>query len=80
MLIFSRASVVAQLLTTLLVFAKQKLQNISGTHAATWQQKLAADIPSLRMLYIFQCPLPSMATISNIFACLSITGDALFVS
>jgi len=24
------------------------LQNISGKHAATWWQKLAADFPSLR--------------------------------
>jgi hypothetical protein len=56
-LIFSRASVVAQLLTILPFFDKQKLQNISGTDPATWQLKLAADIPSLKMLYIFQCPL-----------------------
>jgi hypothetical protein len=26
------------------------LQNISGTNGATWQQKLAADIPSLQII------------------------------
>jgi len=28
------------------------LQNISGSHAATWWQKLAGDFPSLPNLYL----------------------------
>jgi hypothetical protein len=47
-LFFSLASAVAELLTIILLFFTiLKLKNISGTYAATWQQKLAADIPSL---------------------------------
>jgi hypothetical protein len=43
---FSLASVVAEFLAILWFFHK-KMQNISGIHAATWWQKLAADSPSL---------------------------------
>ncbi len=46
MLIYSLASVVAELLAILWFFTKWKLKNISGTQAATWWQKLAADFPS----------------------------------
>jgi hypothetical protein len=31
------------------MFTKLKLQNISGTHTATWQLKLAADFSSLKI-------------------------------
>ncbi len=47
MLIFSLASVVAELIAILWFFTKQTLQNISGSNAATWWQKLATDFPSL---------------------------------
>jgi hypothetical protein len=46
-LIFYLASVVEELLLILRFFTKQKFQNISGTKAAIWWQKLAADFPSL---------------------------------
>ncbi len=46
MLIYSLASVVAELLAILWFFTKWKLKNISGTQADTWWQKLAADFPS----------------------------------
>ncbi len=44
---FSLALVVVEFLAILWFFTKLKLQNISGSYAATWWQKLAADIPSL---------------------------------
>ncbi len=53
MLIFSLASVVTKLLQTLQFFTKYKLQNISGTDATTWRQKLAADFP-LILLIVWQ--------------------------
>ena len=46
MLIFSLASVVAELSAILWFFTKQKLQNIAGTNAATCQKIMAADVPS----------------------------------
>jgi hypothetical protein len=42
-LTFSLASVVVEIKTNLQFLIKYKLQNISGTLAATWWQKLAAD-------------------------------------
>ncbi len=47
MCLFFLASAVADLLAILGFFPKEQSQNISWTNAATWQQKLAADIPSL---------------------------------
>jgi hypothetical protein len=47
--IFSLALVAAEFLA---IFAKM-LQNISGTHAATWQQKRAADFPPLQQMSLF---------------------------
>jgi hypothetical protein len=44
-LISSLASVVAELLAILWFITKQNLQYITETNAATWQQKVAADIP-----------------------------------
>ncbi len=44
MLIFSLALVPAKQIVILWLFFKLKLQNRSGTHAATWWQKLAADL------------------------------------
>jgi hypothetical protein len=41
MLTFSLASVVVEKLAILQFFTKYKLQNISGTRAATWWQKMA---------------------------------------
>jgi hypothetical protein len=35
---------VVELLAILVFFTQQKLQTISETHAATWRQKLAADL------------------------------------
>jgi hypothetical protein len=52
-LFFSLASVVTKLLQILQFFTKYKLQNTSGTDAATWRQKLAADFP-LILLIIWQ--------------------------
>ncbi len=46
-LIFYLAWVATELLAILSLFTFKKLQNIHGTKAGTWQQKLAADIPSL---------------------------------
>jgi hypothetical protein len=46
-LISSLASVVAELLAILWFLTKQNLQYITETNAATWQQKVAADTPSL---------------------------------
>jgi hypothetical protein len=45
MLIFYLALAVVEFLAILRFFTKQKLNNISGNHAATWKQKLAADFP-----------------------------------
>jgi len=39
--------VVVEFLASFVIFTKLKLQNISGTHAATMWQKLAADFLSL---------------------------------
>ncbi len=39
------ALVINDLLATLWFFTKQMLQNEPGTHAATWQMGLAADLP-----------------------------------
>jgi hypothetical protein len=47
-LIFSLALVVVEFLTILGLFTKLKLKNMPGNNAATWKQKLAADIPSLK--------------------------------
>ncbi len=41
---FSLASVVVKFLAILPIFTVEKLQNISGTHVATWRQKLASDL------------------------------------
>ncbi len=38
---------VVEFLAILWLFTKLKLHNISGNHAVTWQQKLAADLPLL---------------------------------
>ncbi len=46
-LIFYQALAVVEFLAILWFFSESKLQNISGNHAATWQQKLVADFPSL---------------------------------
>ncbi len=43
-IIFDLAFVVVELFIILWFFTKEKLQNILGTHAATWQKKLAADL------------------------------------
>jgi hypothetical protein len=52
--IFSLASMVIEFLAILRFFTKKYyLQNISGNHAATWQQKLAAYFPSLNMVKMF---------------------------
>jgi hypothetical protein len=50
LLIFTLASVVAELLAILGFFTNQKLLNMSGTNAATWWHKLAADFPSLALI------------------------------
>jgi hypothetical protein len=34
----------SEILAILRFFTKEKLQNISGTHAATWWQKMAAEL------------------------------------
>jgi len=44
MLILYLASVVIELRAILQFFTQLKLQNISGTHVVTWQEKLAADL------------------------------------
>ncbi len=49
-LIFSLALAVDELLAILRFFTKQKLQNMFGTLAATWQQKLAADRSKIKLL------------------------------
>ncbi len=63
MLILSRALVVVEFLAILLEKTKQNFQNISGNHAATWRQKLAADFPSLytnsEAVFLVMCD-PSM--------------------
>jgi hypothetical protein len=46
MLIFILALVVVEYLAILGFFNKYKFQNITGNHAATWEQKLAADFSS----------------------------------
>jgi hypothetical protein len=45
---FSIASVVTKLLAILCFSTKSQLQDIPGANAATWQQELAADFPSLK--------------------------------
>jgi len=45
--IFPLALVVGEFLAALWFFTKLKLRNISGTHAATWWQKLGFWFPSL---------------------------------
>ncbi len=42
-IIYYLGAVDVELLAILWIFAKWKLHNISGTHAATWWQKLVAD-------------------------------------
>jgi hypothetical protein len=41
---FSLALAVVELLANLQFFDNLKLQNISGTNAATWRQKLTTDL------------------------------------
>jgi len=54
---FSLALVVVELLAILWFFAKQKLQNLSGTHAATLWQKLTANLQLLnRFKNLFKLP------------------------
>ncbi len=52
-LIYPLAFVVVEFLAILSIFIKKKLQDISGNHAATWWQKLAADILSLLSILNF---------------------------
>jgi len=48
--------VVVEILAILfLIYSQQKLHNISGTNAATWQQKLAAVIPSFVSFFKLEC-------------------------
>jgi hypothetical protein len=45
--------VVEELLAIFRLCAKLKLQNKSGTHAATWQQNMAADLSQLDKIRVF---------------------------
>ena len=56
MLIFILALVFVELFAIFQSFTKSKLQNISGTHDATWWLKLAADFPSLNALSMVCSP------------------------
>jgi len=43
LLIFSQASIVAELLAILWLYTEENVQTLPGAYAATWWQKLAHD-------------------------------------
>jgi hypothetical protein len=59
-LIFSSSFSICRVISNFVIFTKQKLQNIFGTNAANWQQKLVADTPSFSKSWTILKPLPEL--------------------